>query len=157
MTKQTPLYRTLCRQIAILAVFLIFQASVYAGGMDLIGSLTDKLGVSTEQATGGAGAIFGYAKDNLDTDDFASIAQGIGGMDGLLSAAPEADSGSTLGKVGGMLGGSKSKLGGLASLTSSFESLGIDPHMVSQFLPVVYDYVGGASGDKAMGLLKGLF
>ena len=157
MNKHQPLFQSIARPFVILTLLMMAQTSVYAGGMDLVSSLTDKLGVSSEQATGGAGAIFGYAKDNLDADDFASIAEGIPGMDGLLSAAPKAESESTLGKVGGMLGGSDSKLGGLASLTSSFDSLGIDPDMVSQFLPVVYDYVGGASGEKAMGLLKGLF
>ncbi len=142
---------------AALVVLLSFQATSRAGDSDLVGSLTDNLGISSEQATGGAGAVFGYAQDNLEADDFASIAKGVPDMDGLLAAAPEADSGSALGKVGGLLGGSGSKLGGLASLTSSFDSLGLDADTVSKFLPIVYDYVGSASGDKAMGLLKGLF
>lgn len=149
--------KKLMTSVVVLFLLLSFQATLFADSMDLVGSLTEKLGISSEQATGGAGAVFSYAKDNLEADDFATVAKGVPNMDGLLAAAPEADSGSALGKVGGMLGGKDSKLGSLASLTSSFDSLGIDPDMVSQFLPIVYDYVGGASGEKAMGLLKGLF
>ena len=78
-------------------------------------------------------------------------------MDSLLGVAPKTDSDSTMGKLGSMLGGSGSSLGGLASLAASFDKLGLDPDMVSQFLPLVYDYVGSASGEKALGLLKGLF
>ena len=85
MNKHQPLFQSIARPFVILTLLMMAQTSVYAGGMDLVSSLTDKLGVSSEQATGGAGAIFGYAKDNLDADDFASIAEGIPGMDGLLS------------------------------------------------------------------------
>ena len=114
-------------------------------------------GVSGEQATGGAGAIFDYAKDNLSADDFASIAKGIPGMDGLLAMAPEPESSSALGKASSMLGGADSSLGGLAGLASSFESLGMNADMVSKFVPIVSDYVGSVSGDQAMALLQGLF
>ena len=145
------------RSIAALFVIMSFQAASYAQAADLSKTLSDKLGVSGEQATGGAGAIFKYAKDNLDTNDFATIAKGIPGMDGLLAAAPEPDNGSALGQAAGMLGGTGGSLGGLASLTSSFESLGLSPDMASKFVPIVSDYVGSASGDQAMALLKGLF
>jgi hypothetical protein len=56
-----------------------------------------------------------------------------------------------------MLGGSGGSLGGLASLASSFETLGLDADMVQKFLPIVSDYVGSVSGDQAMALLAGLF
>jgi len=138
-----------------LLLLLSIQANAQVG--DLVSSLTDQLGISSEKASGGAGAIFDYAKKNLSADDFSSIAKGIPGMDNLLGAAPKGDSSSMLGKASSMLGGEKSSLGGLASLASSFDKLNLDPEMVSQFLPIVYDYVGSASGEKAMGLLKGLF
>ena len=56
-----------------------------------------------------------------------------------------------------MLGGSGGSLGGLTSLASSFESLGLDADMAQKFLPIVSDYVGAVSGDQAMAILKGLF
>ena len=146
--------RTVLRSIAVLLFLVSFQATAYAQGADLVQTLVDQLGISGEQATGGAGAIFEYAKDNLSADDFASIAQGIPGMDQLLEQAPEPENSSAL---GGLLGNADSSLGGLAGLASSFDSLGLNADMVSKFMPIVSDYVGSASGDQAMALLKGLF
>ena len=141
-----------------MALLLALPATANADASGLLSSLTSQLGVSEEQASGGVGAIFDYAKNNLSADDFATVASGIPGMDGLLSKAPEvaADSG-LMGAATSMLGDSGGTLGGIASLAGSFEALGLDADMVSQFLPLVYDYVGGASGADAMGLLKGLF
>lgn len=146
---------TIIRVMASMVLLLSITATAQA--QDLTSMLTDQLGVSNEQATGGAGAIFDYAKNNLGAADFSSIAKGVPDMDNLLSAAPKQDSGSALGKASSLLGGGDSGLGGLASLASSFDSLGLDAGMVSQFLPIVEKYVGSVSGDQAMGLLKGLF
>ena len=151
--RHTPIVR----YVAILFALLTFSFPAQAGASDLVSMLTDQLGVSKEQAAGGSGAILDYAKDNLSADDFATVAQGVPDMDGLLSAAPKQDSGSALGKASSMLGGSGGSLGGLASLASSFESLGLDAEMAQKFLPIVSDYVGSVSGDQAMALLAGLF
>ena len=150
------LRRSSILSMAVLLFLLSFQTTVQAGGPDLVQMLTSQLGVSGEQATGGAGAIFGYAKDNLSVDDFSTIAKGIPAMDDLLAMAPEPENSSALGKAGSMLGADTS-LGGMAGLASSFESLGLDAGMVSRFVPIVSDYVGSVSGDQAMSLLKGLF
>lgn len=143
--------------VSISLLLLTFSLPAQAGGSDLIGMLTDQLGISKEQAAGGSGAIFDYAKDNLSADDFATVAKGVPDMDGLLSAAPKQESSSALGKASSMLGGSDSSVGGLASLASSFETVGLDADMVQKFLPIVSDYVGSVSGDQAMALLTGLF
>lgn len=151
------LRRAVIHSIAVLLFLVSFQATAHAQGADLVQTLVDQLGISGEQATGGAGAIFEYAKDNLSADDFGTIAQGIPGMDQLLEQAPEPENSSALGKASSMLGGADSSLGGLAGLASSFESLGLNADMVSKFMPVVSDYVGSVSGDQAMALLQGLF
>ena len=58
------------------------------------GSLTDtlvkKLGVTSEQAQGGAGALFQLAKGKLDAGQFAELSKAVPEMDSLLSAAPKA-------------------------------------------------------------------
>lgn len=148
--------RTFIHHLAMLLFLLSFLTTAQAGGPDLVQMLTSQLGVSGEQATGGAGAIFGYAKDNLSADDFSSIAEGIPAMDDLLAMAPEPENSSALGKAGSMLGADTS-LGGLAGLASSFDSLGLNADMVSKFVPIVSDYVGSVSGDQALALMKGLF
>jgi len=151
------LHRNLIRSLAALLLMFSFHATAQAQGPDLIQMLTSQLGVSGEQATGGAGAMFKYAKNNLDADDFATIANGVPGMDELIAMAPEPENSSALGKAGGALGGFDKSAGGLAGLASSFESLGLDAGMVSKFAPIVSDYVGSVSGEQAAGLLQGLF
>ena len=138
-------------------VLAVFSSPLFAGGSDLVSMLTEKTGVTKEQAAGGAGAIFDYAKNNLSADDFSSIASGVPNMDSLLSAAPEKDDSSAMGQLGSLMGDKGGSLGGLADLAGSFESLGIDPEMVQQFLPIVEQYIGDVSGADALGMLKGLF
>ena len=149
--------RIAIRCISVLLFLVWFQTSAQAQGPDLVQMLSSQLGVSGEQATSGAGAIFDYAKDNLSADDFSTIAKGIPGMDQMLEMAPEPENSSAMGKAGSMLGGADSSLGGLAGLASSFESLGLDADMVNKFMPIVSDYVGSVSGDQAVALLQGLF
>ena len=151
------IYRNALRSLSVLLVLMSFQVTAQAQGEDLIQTLTSQLGISGEQATGGAGALFDYAKKNLSTDDFASIAKGIPAMDSMLMMAPEPENSSAMAKAGNMLGGADSSLGGMAGLAASFESLGLNADMVNKFVPIVYDYVGKMSGDQAMQLLQGLF
>jgi hypothetical protein len=47
--------------------------------MDLISTLTQNLGVSESQATGGAGLLFKLAKDKLPAGDFAKVASAVPG------------------------------------------------------------------------------
>jgi hypothetical protein len=145
------------RSACVLLLFMSFHTAAQAQVEDLVQTLSSQLGISGEQATGGAGALFDYAKNNLSADDFATVAKGIPGMDSMLMMAPEPENSSAMGKVGNMLGGADSSLGGMAGLASSFESLGLDADMVSQFVPIVTDYVGKMSGDQAMQILQGLF
>jgi hypothetical protein len=129
----------------------------YAGAMDLVSMLVDNLGITKQQAKGGAGALFQNAKNNLSGDDFQKVADAVPGMDNYLASAP---SGSKPGGVLGTLsslGGSAAKVGSLASLTDSFSKLGMDSSMLSKFIPVVLQFVQSKGGDAVIGLLKGLW
>lgn len=143
------------RGATILMLLLSFQAT--AQDDSLVSVLTDELGVSSAQASGGAGAIFEYAKDNLDADDFATIAKGIPEMDSLLDAAPEVDRDSRFGRASSRLRDFDSSLGDLAGLAASFEELDMYPEMLENFLSVVNDYVDSESGERAAELLDDLF
>jgi hypothetical protein len=119
----------------------------------LIESLTSQLGVSEEQATGGAGAIFQVAQDRMAPPQFSQLSDAVPGIDGLLGAAPP------LGGTSGMLGGATSalgmgELGGLTELAGPFTKLGLSPDMASQFVPIVLDYVQSEGGQQAMSLLQ---
>jgi len=122
---------------------------VSADTSKLIGSLVDTLGVSEEQATGGAGAVFKEAKNNMGSSDYSQLLKAVPGIDSLISAAPQA--GGLGGKASSLLGGSAGSMTGLAD---SFSKLGLSPDMVNQFVPVVLDFVQSEGGQQAMTLLK---
>ena len=115
----------------------------------LIGSLVDTLGVSEEQATGGAGAVFKEAKNNMSSGDYSQLLSSVPGIDSLISKAPQ--SGGLAGKASSLLGGSAGSMTGLAD---SFSKLGLSPDMVNQFVPVILDFVQSEGGQQAMTLLK---
>ena len=120
----------------------------------LVNQLTSQLGVTQPQALGGAGAIFGAAKQNLQPSEFGQISSAVPNMGSYLEAAPKAQG------VGGMLGGlggAAGKVGTMATLASSFSQLGLSADMVGKFTPIVLDYVQTQGGSSAMSLLqKGL-
>ncbi len=134
----------------------VMYTPVYADDMGLVSLLTSQLGVSTDQAQGGAGSIFQMAKQNLGADDFSSVAESVPGIDQMMAAAPEMDkSSSSLGNISSMMGGGSDKLQGLAALAGPFKQLGMSGDMVGKFTPIILKYVKGTGGDTAMNLLKG--
>jgi hypothetical protein len=128
------------------------QAQATNPNPELVGQLTKGLHVTPQQATGGAGAIFGLAKSRLNPADFSKVAAAVPGMDGFLKAAPKADGGSSLGSLGSMAPGGA---GGLASLAGSFQSLGLSPAMASKFAPVLQNYIGSKGGSGTAALFAG--
>ena len=149
------------RKQFIIKIFLILflicwvaYTPTYAGDMGLVDLLTSQLGVTKNQAEGGAGSIFQSAKQNLSVEDFSSIAKAVPGIDKMLGAAPKmGGSSSSLGSISSMMG--SNKLGGMAGLASSFEKLGLSGDMVDKFMPIILDYVNKNGGEHAMNLLKG--
>ncbi len=123
--------------------------------MEIVNLLTEQLGINTEQAKGGAGAIFNLAKEKLGAGDFGKIAEVIPGMDELLESAPSGGGG-----LGGMASGLASKLGGgagsLGSLVGAFQSLDLDPGMAGKFVPVILSFVQSKGGDAIKSLLAGV-
>lgn len=120
---------------------------------ELINDLTKKLSITPEQAIGGSGALFGLAKTRLKPEEFSKVADAVPGMDGLLKAAPkqEDNSADALGSLASMIPG---KAGGIASVASSFKSLGLSPSMAMKFIPIMTKFVdlkGGTSVGKLLG------
>ncbi|PVV16742.1 MAG: hypothetical protein B6D77_00575 [gamma proteobacterium symbiont of Ctena orbiculata] len=134
---------------------LLFAATTAQSADTLLESLTGQLGITTEQAAGGAGALFNLAKGRLASEDFSQIAAAVPDMDSLLAAAPALDESSRgAGAVASMLGG-EGGLGNLASLASSFSALGLSTEMIGQFTPIVLDYLQQAGGGTVMELMQG--
>ncbi|MCF8128007.1 MAG: DUF2780 domain-containing protein [Deltaproteobacteria bacterium] len=131
-----------------------------AGTMDLITKLVDTLGITQKQAEGGVGALFNNAKENLSTEDFSKASDAVPGVDKYMEEAPATDSGSTGGllKSGlSSLGGSGSKIGGMAGLADSFSKLGMNSETMTKFVPIVTDFMESNAGSNVAGLLKGLW
>ena len=123
---------------------------------ELVGQLTKQLSIKPEQATGGAGALFGFAKTKLKPEDFLKVSNAVPGMDGLLKAAPKVNSTGSdpLSQIGSMLPG---KAGGIASVAGAFKQLGMSPDMVTKFLPIMTQFVKVKGGANVAGLLGGAF
>jgi hypothetical protein len=137
---------------------------------ELVGQLTQQLNITPKQATGGAGAIFGYAKNKLSPSDFGKIAAAVPGMNGFLKAAPSTGAAAAKGAagnsnplqgavpgIGGTSSGAAASMasqagGGLSSLVPAFQKLGLSPSMVGKFAPVLQNYIGakGGSGTAAL-------
>jgi len=125
--------------------------------MEILSMLTEQLGVTEDQAKGGAGAIFNLAKEKLGDADFGKVAEAVPGMEELLGAAPAR--GGLAGLVGGLaskLGGGAGKLGSLASLAGGFKDLGLDSGMVGKFIPIILSFVQSKGGDSIKSLLAGV-
>jgi hypothetical protein len=124
--------------------------------MQLVQQLVQGAGVSSSQAEGGAGLLFGLVKEQLSAGDFAQVAEAVPGIEGLIDAAPDSGGG-----LGGLLGGVASALGGdelgnLASLASGFSKLDLDAGMVGTFVPIVLNYLQSQGGEGLASLVKGV-
>ena len=126
--------------------------------MELLQMLTENLGVSQEQAQGGAGLLFKLAKDKLNTSEFQQVADSVPGIEDLVNAAP-ASGGGLSGALGGVMssmGGDAGKLGNLATLASGFSKLDLDSGMVGKFVPIIMSFVQSKGGDAVKNLLAGV-
>lgn len=145
--------RILCKIIVLSALGIFsLSGSVLADTSKLIGSLVDLLGVSPEQATGGAGAVFKEAKNNMSAADYTQLLEAVPGIDSLIAGAPEA--GGLAGKASSLIGGTSGSMKGITALADSFGKLGLSPDMVNKFVPVILDYVQSEGGQQAMTILK---
>ncbi|MEW8027041.1 MAG: DUF2780 domain-containing protein [Candidatus Thiodiazotropha sp.] len=137
-----------------LSCLLVLSTNVQAAN-GLLDNLTNQLGVTAEQAAGGAGALFNLAKNRLASEDFSQIAAVVPDIDSLIAAAPAlSDTTSGAAAVASMLGG-ESGLGNLASLASSFSQLGLSTDMIGQFTPIVLEYLQQVGGGTVMEVMKG--
>lgn len=125
----------------------------------LVDMLTNSLNVSSEQASGGMGAIFNYVKNNVSSEQFGQLSQSIPGLDGLIGKMPNLET-ITSGKESGGLNGLLNKaadldpsLKALKDLKLQFDALGLDPEMISNFVSSAQAYLNTEEGKQAKQLL----
>jgi hypothetical protein len=130
--------------------------NISASQTGLTDILVNQLGVSQQQALGGAGAIFQAAKGNMDPQAFTTLSQSVPGMSNMLNAAPKMSNSmsSVTGGISSMIGGANNTLESMASLVSSFKQLNLSPNMANQFIPIVTNYVRTNGGQVMANLLQ---
>ncbi|MDV7105653.1 DUF2780 domain-containing protein [Vibrio sp. TH_r3] len=108
----------------------------------IISALTSQLDVSTEQATGGAGALLALASNSLSSSESSELNNLIPGMSSLTSSAT-----SLLGMADSM-----------SAVTDIFNKLGLDASMITEYAPVLLEYLTeqGAS-TELLGSLSSLW
>ncbi|WP_105903577.1 DUF2780 domain-containing protein [Vibrio gangliei] len=105
---------------------------------ELVNSLKDQLGVSTEQAAGGAGALLAMASSQLSGASGEELSGLSSNLSGLLETAKSTGT----------------SLDSMAAVKTAFEKLGLDSSMVEQYVPIVLDYLGDEGASS--GLLSSL-
>ncbi|MCG8392281.1 MAG: DUF2780 domain-containing protein [Pseudomonadales bacterium] len=111
----------------------------------LVDSLTKDLGVTSQQAAGGAGALLAMAQNNLPADQFGGVLDKVPGLDSLLGG-------------GGMASSMLGNISSLQGVGKAFSALGLSPDMISQFAPKILEFLGGQGvGGQVLGSLKGLW
>ncbi|HEX4440647.1 MAG TPA: DUF2780 domain-containing protein [Thermoanaerobaculia bacterium] len=142
------------KRILIVSLVVLGVAAVGLAAEDasLVQTLASQLNVTPDQAAGGAGAIFNYAKTSLPSNEYAKVEGAVPESAELVKKAPATDS--TASAAAGMLGKTAGSAAGVASLGSSFEKLGLSSDMVGKFVPVVVDYVDKKGGSEVGGILK---
>ncbi len=152
--------------------------------MDLIATLSEKLGVPTDSAQALAGSVLGGVQDAVGGDDEDAAAQfgdaipeldgwkgkaaGLlgggdsepsGGLGGLLGAAGSALGGGSGGGLGGLLGAAGESAAGIAGVVAILGKLGIDESKATLVAPLLSGAGGddgGSSGGGIAGALGGL-
>jgi hypothetical protein len=126
-----------------------------AADLGLIQLLTKNLGVTKQQATGGAGSIFNVAKQNMDKGDFTKVAKAVPGINKMMAAAPKAgEAESMVGSASSLIGDKASSVAGVAGLAGSFSKLGMKADMVEAFMPIILNYVKAKGGEPLMNALQ---
>jgi hypothetical protein len=123
---------------------------------ELTNLLVQRLGVTPQQAMGGAGALLQIAKTRMNPDAFAKLSTQIPDVQQLLLAVPALKPQSGLGGVAGKLGGlaGNSSIGTALTAVSIFQQLGMKPETMEKFVPVVIDYARGNTDEAIVGGLK---
>lgn len=114
-----------------------------------------EMGVKPEQAAGGVGAMLSLAKNQLQSNDYATLTQKVPGINkvtgvGALTqlsqlTAKNPQLQALIGQVNPVSSDAKvavSNVTDKSQLDSAFEKLGMNSSMVQQFAPVITDYLG---------------
>ena len=133
-------------------------AATSLSALDMIPLLTSSLGVDKNQAEGGLGSLFTYAKEQLSSTESSQLSSALPGLDSLIGMAPKTEaSDEKQSGIGGLLSTAaqyNDSLKGIDQLNQQFQALGLNPEMIGQFANTAMQYLNSPQGQQAGALLK---
>jgi Protein of unknown function VcgC/VcgE (DUF2780) len=137
---------------------LLAVAEAPGHASQLVGLLVHHLGVTQEQAAGGAGAILAYARNRLSPDEFSTLSHSLPDVGELIAKAPKLGAGDLAAAPGGggvgPSAGTEQQMGELEDLARPFARLGMSDEMVDKFVPVILQYLQSVGGADVANLLQ---
>ena len=147
------------KRIMTWAIIVLFTINSQAQNL---GSLTEQVGLASQimqstgvdqnQALGGAGALFGMAKEGMSADDFSKVTDAVPEMSKMMDAVPNLGGGTST------LSSAATALVGMPKVTAAVEKLGISKDKIALFTPIIVSYIekkaGSALSDKVAKSLK---
>jgi hypothetical protein len=124
--------------------------------MELIDVLSKNLGVTEEQAKGGAGLILKRAKDVVGTIEFVKISGAAPEIDLIIRDLPATDN-TVIGEVEKMFsifGRKVGNVGSAAGLRAGFWKLGLNAEMIEKFQVTIKTFVQSKGGESATNVLE---
>ena len=106
---------------------------------DLISSISKNMNITPTQATTGTATILQYAKNQISDTDYTNLLKDVPAL-GNLNTSSLTDS---------LL----NKISSAESVQTAFKTLGMDSNMVSQFVPLIIEYVQKVGGVDSSTLL----
>jgi len=124
--------------------------------VNLIEQLMEELGVTRQQAEGGAGLLLGFAQQKLDGDQFVEVADSIPAISDIIGKAPRGEIAAGRPSrviLSRLFGG----LGGLYMLAVAFDGLGLDKLQLRKFVEVLLRHFCEKGGAKVEESLRATF
>ncbi|WP_456450884.1 DUF2780 domain-containing protein [Hydrogenimonas sp.] len=117
-------------------------ASTMQEANGLLSALSGQLGVTPQQAAGGTAALMNAAAQSMPKTNYAELLKSVPGLSSIVQGNEA------------LVTGAASMLGNSDMVGSAFKALGMDSGMISQFAPVILDYVKKYATPENVALLK---
>lgn len=121
--------------------------------MEVVRFVAKRLGISHEQAEGGAGAVYQLVQQRLSDDEFVQVAYATPAVSDLMLKAPPlltTSGGDLVNAISRWVGG----LGSLRPLRKPFAELGLGPEKIRPFTTEVLAYARQQERPDAVALLE---
>jgi hypothetical protein len=131
--------------VAVLSSFMFYSCGTslpYLGPtMDLVNGMSS-LGISSEQAVGGIGALLTLTKGKLNPSDYLKVADAIPYSSNLIKAAQDM--------------GVPMSIPNLAGVSKVFKDLDMSPDMVGKMIPEITKFASKKGGTDVINLMTGV-